>query len=129
MKEKSLARGLKYWSVDFHEYVTYLGIGVYKKQDGTEVKLEPKHVRWMSDQDLSVCWALADAAKMEWFMPDLDLKENEEYNEGEDGRENLYNAIRDLSEGLIDQNFKECKAPRAKSRFNKILRNMGLPVV
>ena len=94
------------------------------------MRIVPKNVFYVSLNDYNMCDELATGAKMTWFYSGVDNSTNTEVNfeEGNEHNVSSYrNAVRDLSEGLIDEDFQRTPAPLAyNKRFRQVLRGMGL---
>ena len=88
------------------------------------------NVFYLSVDDYNMCDELAMEAKMTWFFPGVDDSTNAEINfeEADENDARSYrNAVRDLSEGLIDENFEMMPDPKGyNNRFREVLRGMGL---
>jgi len=99
--------------------------------DGVEDQFPLKLLSYLSKDDYHLCYDLADAARMTWFSPWIDVSSATEIiREQDKGRfysRSYRNAVRDLSEGLIDVNFLVMERPmESNQRFRSILRGMGL---
>lgn len=86
---------------------------------------------YLSPDDAEMCQRLAEKAKMDWFNYELDTTWNMEVNREYDDRGHLRrtsfrNVIKQLSEGLIDEDFKRMPDPVATElRFRDIVIGMG----
>ena len=134
MKRGLIVKGRRYYSPKFDEYVIAEQRGtkfsLFRRANGDTVRLSPMNVFYLSVEDYNMCDALAMGAKMAWFFPSVDDSTNTEINfeEADDRYARSYrNAVRDLSEGLIDENFKMMPDPiGCNTRFREVLRGMGL---
>ena len=134
MKPGLIVKGHRYYSPKFDEYLTAVKRGrrtsVFRRDNGMEIRLAPKSVFYLSADDYNLCDDLAMAAKMTWFFPWFDDASGTEVN-WEEANEHVVRsfrtAIKDLSEGLIDQNFLDMPNPQESfTRFWEIIRGMGL---
>ena len=87
---------------------------LFRRANGDSVRLLPMNVSYLSVDDYNMCDELAMEAKMTWFFPGVDDSTNTEINFEEADETNISsyrNAVRDLSEGLIGENFKMMPDP------------------
>lgn len=148
MRPGLIIKGRKYWDGHGSRYV--MALGPMKKRDWTIDKKEwlvvwagvvytvkAQQLAYLSPEDSTLCQDLADAAHMDWFQYENLCNDewNREYDDhGHLRRTSLRNAIKVLSEGLIDQNFldieyvggRRCHSPRTAERdFRCILERLG----
>ena len=134
MRRGLIVRGRRYYSPKFNEYVVAEKRGekvaTFRRANGDIVRIHPVNVFYVSVDDYNMCDELAMGAKMTWFYPSVDDSTNTEINfEEADAHDvsSYRNAIRDLSEGLIDEDFKRMSDPLGcNNRFRQVLRGMGL---
>ena len=134
MKRGLIVKGRRYYSPKFDEYVTAVKrhdhFVTFRRNNGDVVRILPKNVFYVSVDDYNLCDELATEAKMSWFFPWFDNATGTEINWDEadkNSARSFRNAIRDLSEGLIDENFKWLPDPKdCCRRFRAILCGMGL---
>ena len=134
MRRGLIVKGRRYYSPKFKEYVIAEKRGIkfatVRRMNGDIVRLNPANLFYVSADDYNLCDELATAAKMTWFYPGLDDSTNTEVNfEDADEHEvsSYRHAIRDLSEGLVNEDFKMIPDPLGyNNRFRQVLRGMGL---
>ena len=135
MRRGLIVKGRRYYSPKFGEYVIAKRRGAkfstFSRANGETVRIAHTNVFYVSVDDFNMCDELAMAAKMTWFFSGLDDSTNTEINleEADEHHVRSYrNAIRDLSEGLINEDFKRMTDPvECFRRFCLILHGMGLP--
>ncbi len=135
MRHGLIVKGRRYYSPKFDEYVTAVRRGrrfaTFRRPCGDAVRLAPKSVCYLSVDDYNLCDTLATKAKMTWFYPGFDDATGTEINfeEGDESDISSFRtALRDLSEGLIDEDFRLMPNPAdANLRFRAILRGLSLP--
>ena len=133
MKRGLIVKGRRYYSPKFNEYVIAIKHNNhfvrFLRENGDLVLLHPKNVSYLSVDDFNLCDELAISAKMTWFFPGFDEVTGTEVNfeEGDECNVSSYrDAICDLSEGLIDQDFKRMAKPYEYCiRFRAIVCGMG----
>ena len=129
-----IVKGRRYYSPKFDEYLTAVKRGrrtcVFRRGNGMKIRVAPKSVFYLSIDDYNLCDDLALAAKMTWFCPWFDDATGTEVNWEEANKHvvrSYRTAVKDLSEGLIDQDFLEMPNPKESfTRFLAIIRGMGL---
>ncbi len=135
MKPGLIVKGRRYYSPKFDEYVVavkrHREYITFRRASGETVLLKASSVFYLSVEDWNLCDTLATEAKMTWFWPGFDDETQTEYNiewiNGRERRKSFRAAVRDLSEGLIDQNFLMMPNPQeSNARFRKIVRGLGI---
>lgn len=134
MRRGLIVKGRRYYSPKFKEYVVAEKRGAkfatFRRANGDIVRLNPLNLFYVSVDDYNLCDELATEAKMAWFYPGLDDSTNTEVNfENADEHEvsSYRSAIRDVSEGLTNEDFKMMPDPfEYNKRFRQVLRGMGL---
>lgn len=134
MLKNLIIKGRRYYSSQYKEYVfavkTDAKSATFLRSNGSVIKSNYKDISYLSPADYNMCIKLAVAAKITWYCPFFDNGTGTEYNcEGSrlTKKYSFRNAIRDLSEGLVDDDFQTMTYTEDYyCRFRAMLHGMGL---